>query len=176
MTSLMYLLGGNIAGDFMKTLGEVFFIIACVSLFVGVRTMFSNKQSSGDSRKDQHAGADATSSDLFGALARSGVSYHLDDVIMIVRSVDGKLMWLEKGDELSGFMHIRDRYNALLASKGVYDIPGFLQMILQTMPTSTGNESDEPFADYLVNGTCYRVVSRPDGYIASFYLNPDLRS
>lgn len=56
-----------------------------------------------------------------------------------------------------------------LAAKGINDISGFLNEILQTTPIKVGTNAKGPFAEYLINGNKYRVAYGTNGYIVSFY-------
>ena len=71
---------------------------------------------------------------LMNELKNSGVKYNPDDVLMITKTRDGKLMWLEKGNSKSGFRHILDRHSKDFSNKGITDIPDFLNKVLQSNP------------------------------------------
>lgn len=102
-------------------------------------------------------------------LAQSGVKYTPDDVIMVTKTPDGKLMWLEKGNSSSGLQHIIDGHTADFANRGVNDIPDFPSRTLQEIPVKTGIGARGPFADYLVDGKMYRVAYGTNGYVVSFF-------
>ena len=44
--------------------------------------------------------------DLMDELKNSGVKYAKKDVVLVVKNYSGKLLWLQKGNELSGLKHI----------------------------------------------------------------------
>ena len=106
---------------------------------------------------------------LMDELAMSGVKYTPDDVLMVTKTPDGKLMWLEKGHAKSGLEHITQRHAKNFADRGVDNIPEFLNRTLKEKPINIGRTHDGPFADYLIDGKKYRLVHGDNGYIVSFY-------
>lgn len=106
---------------------------------------------------------------LMDRLIESGVKYNADDVVMVTKNANGKLLWLEKGNSSAGLKHIVDGHVADFTAKGVNDIPKFLNEVLKTIPAKVGTGAKGPFAEYIVNGTRYRVVYGTNGYIVSFY-------
>ncbi|MBC2235412.1 hypothetical protein HCA79_11325 [Listeria seeligeri] len=106
---------------------------------------------------------------LLDELAASGVKYNPEDVVMITKAPDGKLLWLEKGNGKAGLKHIVDGHAADFEAKGIKDIPSFLNEVLKAKPIKTGVGKNGPFADYLVNGVKYRVAYGTNGFIVSFY-------
>ncbi|EPB5743579.1 hypothetical protein ACRQNE_001508 [Listeria monocytogenes] len=102
-------------------------------------------------------------------LAESGVKYNAADVVMITKTVDGKLLWLEKVNASSGLKHIVDGHAVNFADKGITDIPSLLNKVLNTTPIKTGSSAKGSYADYLINGSKYRVAYGTNGYIVSFY-------
>lgn len=106
---------------------------------------------------------------LMQELADSGVKYNADEVVMVTKNADGKLIWLEQGNSKSGLKHILDRHASNFADKGVTDIPRFLQETMNTIPVKSGKSSKGLFADYIMNENRYRVAYGTNGYIVSFY-------
>ena len=102
-------------------------------------------------------------------LAESGVKYNPDDVVMITRTPDGKLLWLEKGNGSAGLKHIVNGHAADFTAKGVKNIPQFLEQVLKTSPIKTGATSKGYYAVYSINGNYYKVAYGTNGYIVSFY-------
>ena len=51
-------------------------------------------------------------------LASSGVKYNPDEVIAVTKTADGKLVWLEQGNEKAGLVYIM-RHKEQFASKGI---------------------------------------------------------
>ena len=106
---------------------------------------------------------------LMDELAQSGVKYTPDNVVMVTKTHDGKLMWLEKGDSSAGLQHIVDGHASDFANRGINDIPDFLNSTLQEMPVKTGISKAGPYAEYLINGKMYRVGYGTNGFVVSFY-------
>ena len=52
-------------------------------------------------------------------LADSGVKYNPDDVVMITKTPDGTLVWLEKGSSSTGLQHIIDRHAEHFVQRGI---------------------------------------------------------
>jgi len=107
--------------------------------------------------------------ELMEELAESGVKYNLDEVVSIKKDTNGKLLWLENGNENSGLIHILEGHENNFASRGIYDVVEFLDEILETEPFMTGSNRKGPFSEYSLNGNNYRVVYGTNGYIVSFY-------
>ncbi|MDR2879254.1 MAG: hemagglutinin repeat-containing protein, partial [Fusobacteriales bacterium] len=108
-------------------------------------------------------------SKLMKELESSGVKYSKNDVVMVTKTSDGKLLWLENGNNFAGLKHIVNGHAANFADKGITNIPSFLNQILQTKPINVGRGIGGPYADYLVNGSTYRVAYGTNGFIVSFY-------
>ena len=106
---------------------------------------------------------------LMRELASSGVKYNASDVVMITRTPEGKIVWLEKGNNLAGLRHIEVRHASDLASRGIADIPGSLTQIMNTTPINVGTKAGGHFADFIFNGNTFRVVYGTNGYIVSFF-------
>ena len=88
---------------------------------------------------------------------------------MVTKTDDGKLLWLENGNASAGLKHIVNGHAADFTAKGISDIPSFLNQTLQNTPINTGMGTGGPFADYLTNGSTYRVAYGTNGFIVSFY-------
>lgn len=88
---------------------------------------------------------------------------------MVTKTADGKLLWLENGSSSAGLKHIVNGHAADFTAKGISDIPRFLNQTLQNAPINTGMGAGGPFADYMINGTTYRVAYGTNGFIVSFY-------
>ena len=106
---------------------------------------------------------------LLDELANSGVKYNPDEVITIIKTPNGKLLWLEKGNINSGLTHILQRHGNDFAAQGITDIPQLLNDILKTTPVQIGNNSKGLFATYIFNSNTYKVAYGTNGYIVSFY-------
>ena len=139
--------------------------IALVTLLYGVGKL--DKPSEG--KKRANTAADLKPQDLMDELARSGVKYNPDEVIAVIRALDGKLMWLEKGNSKSGLTHILEKHADDFASLGTNDIPTLIKDVLKIKPINTGNNSKGLFADFVFKGQTYRMAYGTNGYIVSFY-------
>ncbi|MBC2122193.1 hypothetical protein HCB07_05635 [Listeria marthii] len=120
-------------------------------------------------RKKASAANKLLNKNLLDELATSGVKYNPEDVVMITKNLDGKLLWLEKGNNKAGLKHIVDGHAFDFEARGIKDIPSFLSEILETKPIKTGVGKNGPFANYLINGVKYRVAYGTNGFIVSFY-------
>ena len=102
-------------------------------------------------------------------LAASGVKYTPEDVVMIAKTPDGKLLWLEEGNDSAGLQHIVNRHGTDLAAKGVTDVPGFLNEVLQSTPVETISTAKGLSSVYLIQGQKYIVAYGKNGFIVSLY-------
>ena len=102
-------------------------------------------------------------------LASSGVRHNVEDVISVTKTPDGKLVWLEKGNASSGLQHIVDGHASHFTNRGVNNIPEFLNRTLQETPIKTGMTKAGPYAEYLIDGSKYKVAYGTNGYVVSFY-------
>jgi len=107
--------------------------------------------------------------DLLEDLVSSGAKHNADDIVIITKTPDGKLLWLENGNEGAGLRHIIDGHADDFAKRGIDDIPQFLEEVLQSEPIEVGVTESGPFAEYLVSGKRYRVAYGTNGYIVSFF-------
>lgn len=106
---------------------------------------------------------------LIDELVSSGEKCTLEDIELLVKTPDGKLMWLEKGTERAGFTHIMLRHEAHFASRGVTDIKTFLYNVLEQTPVLKDVNEAGPYAEYIINGERYRVAYGTNGFIVSFF-------
>lgn len=117
---------------------------------------------------------------LIDELTSSGKKFTLEEVEFVVKTPDGNLMWLEKGDERKGLLHIL--YGAPgdpghmqdFANRGINDVKTFLYNVVQSNPIKTGKKGREngridKWAEYIVNGEKNLLAYGDNGYIFSFY-------
>ena len=57
------------------------------------------------------------------------MKYNPEDVIAVTKTVDGKLVWLEKGNEQSGLKHIVNSHVINFSDRGITDISAFLNRV-----------------------------------------------
>lgn len=58
----------------------------------------------------ENTGNEQIRQDLMSELTQSGVKYNADDVILITKTPEGKLLWLEKGNSSTGLMHNESQF------------------------------------------------------------------
>lgn len=71
---------------------------------------------------------------LLDELSRSGKKYTKENVIMITKTSDGKLVWLESGNETAGLVHIIQQHGTDFANKGILQnqIPDYIMTALDS--------------------------------------------
>ena len=106
---------------------------------------------------------------LYHELTHSSVKFTLKDVVMISKTSDGKLLWLEKGNENVGLKHILSRHNEELERRGVTDIPQFIESLAKQRPIKLSKNSRGYEATYLVSGKKYLLAYGTNGFIVTFY-------
>lgn len=102
-------------------------------------------------------------------LEKSGVKYTKENVVMITKTPDGKLMWLETGNQNSGLEHIISRHQTEFTKRGINDIQSHLEATLKTVPVETGPQNGGYYSIYTIDGKNYTVAYGTNGYIVSFY-------
>jgi hypothetical protein len=110
--------------------------------------------------------------DLMAELAGSGVKYTADDVLMVVRDTDGRLLWLEKGGSDAGLEHIISRHADDFGRRGITkgDIPEFIRdMIANNRPFEQGVDEIGPFAKYAIDGKRYKLIFGNNGFVVNCY-------
>ena len=97
--------------------------------------------------------------------------YSSTNIIFIIKTLDGKLLWLEKWADNSELQHIINGKTKDFARRGIKetDILDFLQKVLKQKPIEVNLEPRGYNAIYLVNGKYYKVAYGTNGYISTFY-------
>ncbi|MBP2057928.1 hypothetical protein J2Z60_001103 [Lactobacillus colini] len=111
--------------------------------------------------------------DLMEELENSGNKFTKSDVLMITRNYDGKLMWLEKGNERAGLKHIELRHSKdFLPNQNILIL---LREVLQLKPIlhekrheKNGDELSDVYL-YEKDGFTYKVAYGSNGFIVTFY-------
>ena len=90
--------------------------------------------------------------ELLDELANSGVKYTPEDVILVIKMADGKLVWLERGNDRAGLTYIVNRHAKDFAKRGISDIPQLLNDVLQLKPIKTSAGDRGLTAEFFING------------------------
>ena len=120
-------------------------------------------------REDIPMRTDLKPQELVDELITSGQKFTLEDILVVTKDTDGMLLWLERGNKKSGLIHILERHAEDFTSQGIEDVPQLINDLLQIPPVKKGENSKGPYADYVFNGTTYRVAYGTNGYIVSVY-------
>lgn len=114
--------------------------------------------------------------DLMEELANSGVKYTKKDVLMVTKSIDGKLMWLERGNFFAGMKHIRVRHKDDLRkslNRRFTNFPLLIKQLLGTKPLEKEwrikGKRKQHSAIYRFKGEYLRVSYGDNGFVVSFY-------
>ncbi len=110
--------------------------------------------------------------ELFDELSSTGTKYTKENTMWIGRRIDGKICWLEKGNDGSGFKHIIDGHPvSSFSSFNVSSEVGVSSLIYDAISTKT------PIGTYGADGLVYsyggnkylNVVISTNGYIVNAY-------
>ncbi len=111
---------------------------------------------------------------LFNELRENKVKFSERDTLFITRDQDGKITWLERGNEFVGLTHIQKEHaSQFKKALGVEeaDIPNYINAVVQngtivkTLPDKGGTKRK-----YLYKGTYYTVIiSGSNGFIVTVY-------
>lgn len=101
-------------------------------------------------------------SKLMKELANSGVKYNPDDVVMITKTPDGKLLWLEKGNADAGLKHIVDGHATDFLNKGI-SVDQIHDLIKTTVSKGKivgyqGRGTGRSIYEVIYNGKTYHVA------------------
>lgn len=110
---------------------------------------------------------------LLYELIKSDVKFNKEDVLMITKAKNNKIVWLEKGNNLSGLQHIINRHGNQFLAKGITkeDLPVFLKTTIENgkIIGKQGKFNSQPRIIYEVNynGKVVKVVITisDNGYI-----------
>ncbi|MFA0814201.1 MAG: hypothetical protein ACC608_00265 [Anaerofustis sp.] len=138
----------------------------------GGRIQESGALSAGDvvsEKSPDGENADFLQPELLDELAQSGVKYNSADVVMVAKTEDGTLLWLENGTESSGLTHIVNTHGIDFSAKGVENIHEFLFTTLKQKPFARGTNERGHYAIYQIGNQKYLLAYGTNGYIVSFY-------
>lgn len=96
--------------------------------------------------------------DLIKELVASGVKCNIDDIVGIVKTADGKIVWLEKGNSKAGLEHILSHADQF-ATQGIAKekIPDFIMYAVEN-GTIVGKQRTRPIYEVMYEGKLYRVA------------------
>jgi hypothetical protein len=103
-----------------------------------------------------------TEETLLKELAASGVKHDPAAIVNIFRDSEGRIVWLETGDEARGLQHIIVRHGEELAGKGITEaeVPDLLQTAIQDgeIVGYQGKGTGRPIYEVLFHGKPIRIA------------------
>lgn len=108
---------------------------------------------------------------LIDEVVANGDKISPDDVVMITRDPNGKIVWLEIGNDRSGLQHILNEHGAEFNGKGIAndDIPNYvLEAVYQGNVVGTqGKRNPRTVYEFEYNGVVQRIAVQvgSNGYI-----------
>lgn len=107
---------------------------------------------------------------LMEELEKSNVKFTKDDVILVTKGYNGKLLWLEKGNERSGLIHIMKNHKNNFRDVSV---PSLIKELTRQKPykhfeKNNGKELSDVYV-YKKNGKKYLLAYGSNGYIVTFF-------
>ncbi len=114
-----------------------------------------NGVNAGNVGLDFESGRDAN---LIDELANSGVKYNPEDIIVITKTADGKLVWLENGNSSAGLEHIMQHVDQF-ATKGISSekIPDFIMYAIENGKV-VGTQRTRTIYEVMYEGKLQRVA------------------
>lgn len=110
---------------------------------------------------------------LIDEVISKGEKISSDKVVMITKDPNGKIVWLEEGNDQSGLAHIIDRHGHEFYGKGISnaDIPDYvLEAVYQgNIVGYQGKRNPRPVYEFVYNGVKQRLAVQvsSNGYIVS---------
>ena len=125
------------------------------------------------SKGDSHlfTGTSGEGKALIDEVLANGNKISPEEVVMITRDPNGKIVWLEQGNKSSGLEHIIDRHGHEFNGKGIanQDIPNYvLEAVYQGNIVGTqGKRNPRSIYEFTYNGTKQRIAVQVsnNGYI-----------
>lgn len=108
---------------------------------------------------------------LIEEVVKKGYKISPDDVLLITKGSNGKIVWLETGNEKSGFQHILAEHGKEFNGKGISNenIPDYvLEAVYQGNVVGTqGKKNPRTVYEFIYNGNKQRVAVQvsENGYI-----------
>ena len=110
--------------------------------------------------------------DMFNQLSASNTKFNKENTMWIVRKADGKICWLESGNESSGFKHIMQQHPvSQFATFNVSSELGVSSLIYKTISESypVGTYGSGGLVYSLGNQKYLNIVISSNGYIVNAY-------
>lgn len=108
---------------------------------------------------------------LADELTSKGIKCDVDEVLVISKTPDGKILWLETGsvEKNAGLAHIMDTHGVDFINKEIYDVPKFIKELIETQPLKTVIEPRGLKSFYSINGSGYRLAYGTNGFIVNCF-------
>ncbi len=108
--------------------------------------------------------------ELMNELRHSGAKFSEKDVILITKNYNGKLIWLENGNDRSGLQHILKGHKNNFKGENIIELIKELssQKPLRHIERNEGKQLCDVFL-YKRNGNEYLLAYGDNGYIVTFY-------
>lgn len=108
---------------------------------------------------------------LLGELEQAGVKYNKDAIVGIVKNPEGKLTWLETGNEAAGLKHVVARHSQEFSSWGLKSEEEIGKLILNAVEQGGGKSlgNGVTIYDVTINGISkqLKVVTGDNGFIVT---------
>lgn len=88
-------------------------------------------------REAQRQALEAERNALIAQLKAAGVKFAEKDIVQIVRSAAGKVVWLEKGNAKAGLQHIMERHASQFSKLGVNGEENVTKLVMDTLRTKS---------------------------------------
>ena len=99
---------------------------------------------------------------LLDELASSGIKYNPEDIVVITKTADGKLVWLENGTDTAGLNHIIAEHADDFLNKGIAQeqIPGYIMSAMENgeIVGYQGRGIGRPIYEFTYNGELHKVA------------------
>jgi hypothetical protein len=103
-------------------------------------------------REMERQALEAEQKALIAELRAAGVSFTEKEIVQIIRSAAGKVVWLEKGSAQAGLEHIMTGHASQFAKLGVNGEQNVVKLIVETLKTKT------PISVDATGGQVFKVI------------------
>ncbi|MDI2111769.1 hypothetical protein [Commensalibacter nepenthis] len=113
-------------------------------------------------------------------MAANGVKFSPDKIVRVEKLEDGRIVFLEKGNDKSGLQHIIEEHGSQFAGKGVSEseIPDLIMETLKGKPVGyQGKGTGRPIYEITINGKRERIAitTSSNGYIVGANLKGSVK-